>query len=273
MPLRRASPPSAIVDIASSRVYIRDGGGPFSQLAGALMNRHSTWLLGSLAAIFIVFQAAPALALGTWSETGNGGGDAGDLFSTAQTVTGSGPLDMISGSTATGVDGDLYKISIPNPASFVATTVGQAGFDSILYLFDLAGHVWVAQDDDVGLQSTIFFGGGLPVPPAGEFYLGITPFNLNIENAAGVTFFDAPGFVGTSATSPVTGNSIRLWHNASWEFDHFEYLGSDNGPYNIVLTGARFAIPEPATWGLVAMASGALARRRRMRGATTNSRR
>jgi len=197
----------------------------------------------------------------TWNEIIDGGGDAGDLFSSAQIPIGAGVLDSITGSSETDVDGDIYRILVSDPSSFVATTTGGASHDTILYLFDLQGHLWVAQDDDGSPQSTIFFGGGLDIPSPGAFFLAITPFNLHIVDEAGVTFFDDPNFIMDFAASPITGSDVILWQNTSWQFDHFEFLGgSGQGPYSIDLTGAQFVPILPTVWlfgsgliGLVAL--------------------
>ena len=112
------------------------------------------------------------------------------------------------------------------PANFTATTVGGAAIKA-----------WRARSSSAA---------GWPSRPRASFTWGLRPFNLHIRDANGVTFFDAPGFISRSATSPITGQSATLWQNLSWQFDHFEYLGNPGGPYTINLTGAQF-VPEPAT--------------------------
>jgi hypothetical protein len=195
----------------------------------------------ALALLLAMLLNVPAVA-GNWFEAG----EAGDLFSTAQTLYGVGSLDSIFGSAYSPFDGDIYKISIANPAAFVATTRQHVQFDSILYLFDPAGHLWVAQDDDNGTGSTLFFGDGLSAPPAGEFYLAITPFNLRIEDSSGTTFFEAPGMTYAHSPSPISGSSVERWQNIQWQFDHFKLNGTTAGDYQIVLTGAQYVVPEPA---------------------------
>jgi hypothetical protein len=208
-----------------------------------------------------------AKAADNWDEAFNGISDAGDLFATAQVTAGIGQLNSISGVASHDTDGDIYKIHISDPAHFIATTANGAAFDTLLFLFDTAGHMWLGQDDDQGLQSTLFFAGALQVPPAGDFFLAVSPFNLYLWDAQGVDFFDHPAanFVG-GLTSPVTNNSVFIWQNPIWQFDHFEFLGHPFGPYVVQLTGAEFAaVPEPAgcAIGLSALAIGMFASRRR----------
>ncbi len=111
------------------------------------MRHLSIWLSGAIAIALI----AGASAQGTWDETANGGGDAGDLWSNAQVVVGdpNTPLTSITGSRATTSDADIYAILICDPANFYAHTgtTTQTTFDSQLWLFDSQGRPLWGNDD------------------------------------------------------------------------------------------------------------------------------
>src|SRR4051812_23924600 len=76
-------------------------------------------------------------------------GDAGVTLGSAQS-TGplSGvPLTSITGTILNGFDGDFFYITITNPTTFSATTVGGSSLDTMLYLFTLNGSPVYLNDD------------------------------------------------------------------------------------------------------------------------------
>jgi len=178
-------------------------------------------------------------------EEGNGGsgiiwievGDAGDLPGTAQVVTGGALLDGIIGVLDSGTDIDMYKIFITDPENFSAIT-NWAGTDlsedndAQLFLFNEAGFL-VAKDDDDGVRTLpAIYAGELTGHPAGDYYLAFDLFNIDPA--------DDPIFSWAGVAVP-----------------------PQSGPYEIHLTAAQTAMPEPATLALLGLGSLALLRRRR----------
>jgi hypothetical protein len=131
---------------------------------GKMMMKRAVWALLTIGALTLSASAQ------IWYEQG----DAGDLPETAQS-TGSGTLSQIQGSLDVN-DVDMYAIYITDPAAFSASTVRGATWDTQLFLFDANGVGVVAEDDTVGLQSTIDNTAGCITAP-GLYYLAITRFN------------------------------------------------------------------------------------------------
>lgn len=144
--------------------------------------------------------------------------DAGNLPGTAQITSGVGLLTQINGmlSPANGDGQDMYLIHIDGDRTFSATTVGGAGFDSELFLFDANRKGVYANDDASGdfapstLPANSLF---TPVTP-GDYYLAITqccsaPVNSDgqIFTIAGPSHRLVSGPTGAGGTSPVTGYS------------------------------------------------------------------
>lgn len=136
-----------------------------------------------------VYLASMLLSIGliinagaqTYTETD----DAGDRPEIAQ-ATGisscQNPITQING-TNDASDVDMYAICIPDPASFSATTVGGASWDTQLWLFDANGMGVTFNDDSTGLQSRIT---GTYIPGPGTYYLAISCYNrdaLNCDDA------------------------------------------------------------------------------------------
>lgn len=121
----------------------------------------------------VLLACASGASAQIWDETANGGGDA-PVRPAYQTTIGTGPLTTITGlgerDAAGVIDVDFYCVSIDGDWS--ATTVGGAGWDTMLALYQIDGVTQIiSNDDSVGLQSTI--AGNLP---AGDYMLGITRF-------------------------------------------------------------------------------------------------
>lgn len=235
------------------------------------MKRATLWL--SSMAIVALIAGAHAQ---TWDETTNGGGDAGDLPSTAQVVSGNPnqPLTRITGSIATGGDADMYAILITDPANFYALTgtSEETTFDSKLTLYDFQGRpLWFNEDSAVGsfdnrtigtVQSII--AAGLPagtyrssdtpntpgsttwsLPGSGLYYLAISHWHRNPRNAAGqALWYETSPWTPIYAPFAARANDpIASWGGSS----------STTGTYTIWLRGANF-VPEPAS--MVALGAG-----------------
>ncbi|MCC6951808.1 MAG: PPC domain-containing protein [Phycisphaerales bacterium] len=140
-----------------------------------------------------------------WHETTDGGGDAGEFIASAQIPAGSGPIGSIAGDI-TPADVDLYAIDVCDVGSFLATTVGGAGIDTQLVLFDASGFGITFNDDSsTATQSTIT---SLFVPAPGAYYLAISGYDRDpVDEALMELWLDTPLAAerlpdGLGATSP-----------------------------------------------------------------------
>jgi hypothetical protein len=164
-----------------------------------------------------------------WDEQANGGGDAGDLPSNAQIVYRpdqtpcQSPVTRITGNHDAD-DVDMYVICITDPASFSASTVGLAGFDTQLWLFRCDGTGVVANDDYSGLQSRI---DNTPncIQEAGVYLLAISRYNRDAVDANGSALWSSGALSCASNSNPIAG-----WTGTT----------SAGGAYGIALTGAYF---------------------------------
>ena len=218
--------------------------------------------------------ALPSLAAAQFVENG----DAPSSPLTPQVTIGSGPLTTITGATFTVPNdpADAYLITITDPASFYATLDSgfdpAAGtnnnFDSRLFLFDDAGNPVLANDDTGGsVQSLItdpanFPGNVQPTAPSltpGDYVLVVAGFEDDPVDTDGLPLF---GVLGLDPTA-LFGPDPDAGPFAGFESDA-GFITPDTGNYTVALNGATFAVPEPATAGLLAAAAGlGLTRRRR----------
>lgn len=168
--------------------------------------------------------------VGTWLESVNG--DAGDLPPTAQPVPdGVGYMPRINGFYS-GVDADMYVITICDPQHFTATTCNdETMVDTQLWLFTEDGRGVVFNDDNTtpgeGPQSCI-----TPLYvhtlPAGRYYLAVTGFNRDPLDSGGAFLWrDGPYRVERRPDGPGRLNPIASWVGSN-------YI---TGPYRIDLTG------------------------------------
>ncbi len=173
----------------------------------------------------------------TWDETTDGGGDAGDLVSSAQGITVSGNLTTITGNLSNG-DIDMYRIIITTGSAFSATTVGQADMDSMLGLLTETGMAVYFNDDDGSCspctESTLPAGdANSPSTDGDVYYLAVAGYDNHFQDADGNPIFTYNGTIGFTtiwgpdATYP--GPVAQYAGNASGEM----------GTYTITLTSAE----------------------------------
>jgi hypothetical protein len=200
-------------------------------------------LVAALCALVTALTTGTALAA---SEVG----DTGELPATAQEVGPAGPLSSIDGTIDGTGDRDVYKICLTSGPDFSASTVGNAGFDTELFLLDSGGKA-VYMNDDLGAPgdppkvSRLPAGSTLGPMTPGVYYLAISSFNVDPNGDAGALF--GSGSVGVVGPARVGGNRpITGWFGAA---------SSAGGPYRIDLTGAESCIPPDLTAPTVALNS------------------
>jgi hypothetical protein len=181
----------------------------------------------------------PPPPIDRWDETVSGGGDAGDLPSTAQVV--SRPeatpcqtaVTRISGNRTSSTDADIYIICITDPNSFSATTVGGAGFDTQLFLFRCDGTGVVHNDDCGSLQSCIDNSTGC-IQEAGIYLLAITGYNQDpVDASQQLIWNNSPFGAVRCPDGPGAANPIAGWSGTG-----------GSGTYVIQLQGAYFVSPS-----------------------------
>jgi hypothetical protein len=179
-------------------------------------------------------------------------GDAGQTIASAQVVSGSGPVDSISGTFTSASDVDLFEIHIAAPGLFSASASSIPALDGLLFLFDSAGKGVVSRDDsstnngDFGALTSTF------VVSAGDYFLGISLFD-NIPGSAGGLIFPDTQFVdsGIEYGPSGPGGTLPL---SQWIVGAGGLTGSA-ASYTIALRGVSGVarVPEPATLALLAV--------------------
>ncbi len=233
------------------------------------------------------FVAAVGCLIATpmvWAGPDHVEGDAGSKRSTAEIVSGAGPLGSISGTLASTFTArmapdfeDMYLIQIDQPSIFLASTFaddgGIATFDTQLWLFSLGA----AQSDAFGLLAN----DDIELRPPGPSI--ILP---NATDASGAQLIN-PGLyliaITGSNRDPVSENGAIFNQALTTEISgpdgvggaqsHIDWNGAGEvGSYKIVFVGASFVdltpIPTLNEWGMVGltallMTAGVIVLRRR----------
>jgi Ca2+-binding RTX toxin-like protein len=125
--------------------------------------------------------------------------DAGQLPFEAQVIAPG--IESITGEISVGNDVDLFQITLDG-GMFSATTLGQAAFDTQLFLFDENGSLVAGNDDSGGtLQSTLELS---PIDP-GTYFLAISSFNNDPVSESIFGGFTGDGFSTGSYSIELTG--------------------------------------------------------------------
>lgn len=165
-------------------------------------------------------------------------GDAGNLPTSAQAVTGSGIISDIYGTLSSNNDVDMFKIYIYDPSNFYASTINDntTVYDTQLFLFDENGYGVLGNDDysDTWKSYLSSFEG-----EPGIYFLAISSWDNDPVSDGGLIFPSFPyddgiyGPTGPGGDQPITG----------WTND-----GKESGVYRIVLGGVQTtAVPVPAS--------------------------
>lgn len=137
--------------------------------------------------------------------------DTGQLLGTAQVVNSSTsgvPFDAIAGELDNNLDVDLYQLFLNAGQPFTASTVGNTELNTQLFLFDSNGLGLFANDNSVGLQSTVPGYRSFTPATSGIYYLAISNYPNNPLSLQG-HIFDAVGNPqGSGAKIPLSG-----WNN------------------------------------------------------------
>ncbi len=184
--------------------------------------------------------APPAVAQ-TWTEVGN----AGDLPSTAQVLSGAGPLTTVNGQTSfLSDDVDMFAIFLQGGGTFSAVAQGAPfpglHLDPTLALFDAEGKAVYANDNM--FPPDPFIGGDAARLPAnhaltplapGLYYLAIFPSYRAPISSFGEIFPCIPCTPGIvfGPTGPGGAGAITGWSGSPFS----------GGTYRITLTGACFS--------------------------------
>ncbi len=205
--------------------------------------------------ISVILVACSMIGMPALADEWNEMGDAPALIP-GQAVTGPAKTDveLISGSFLGADDVDLYQIFIKRDDNFNANTVDFTVADTQLFLFDIDGNGVTHNDDNVqpgrGLQSRLT---SQFVTSPGIYYLAITQFN----------------------NDPLSPDDDLIWNNTPFRSERQPDGPGAPGPlnswttsniggqftYSIEMSGVHF-IPEPGTFGLLALGALALMRRR-----------
>ena len=194
-----------------------------------------------------------ALALAPGALAADEQGDAGDVAATAQNLT-QGGVTTINGRLSDGNDADLFRVCLTGGGTFSATTDGLTDVDTQLFLFDASGRGIYSHDDGTTRQSTLPAGHALTPQAAGEYILGISPYDRDPQSAGG------PIFSNVAFVSPANGRG------AAAPVESWAGLPRDSGAYTIALTGTCSSTPSdtiqpvidlrsPANGGSVALGS------------------
>ncbi len=218
----------------------------------------------------------PGTTASQWFEEASGGanggllGDAGQFLppnaDQGNLTRGAGPLTEIRGRLVFTRDVDLFCINITDPVNFTASMPASAGIgDSVLYLFDTAGHGIAANDNDPAGGSGAKLTGAF-VPSAGLYFLAASRISVGFGsvyqmplNGAGGPMFPQMAPNNTENGPLNAADVLTGWANSPTP--GFGDLFNFN--YTITLTGAGYHQVPASSAGLVLALGGLAATRRR----------
>ena len=176
--------------------------------------------------------------------------DAGQTLATATTVPGG--TTAIDGSFATPSDADLFKITLTTATSYTFSTINTrtdtSGVDTELSLFTSTGVALLENDDasgtttDASLTTTL---------AAGTYYLGVASSGNEPVNSNNQLLF--VGLNQSGDTTAVRGPTSGVNPATLAGFNSNESDTTTFGNYEIGITPATGAVPEPSTWATVAL--------------------
>jgi hypothetical protein len=186
---------------------------------------------GTAATGNVVISAPTPPPPGAYIESG----DAGDLPSTAQTVTGgTGNVPAIFGSASPDGDVDMFRITICDTAGFSASTVAGTTWDTTMFLFAANGNGLSMNDDEefgTSLRSALTnrFTSSLP---AGDYYVAVARYDRKPSDVAGADLWlDQPFDIERAPDGPGAANPVAQWTGTPI---------STAGAYRIDLTGVCY---------------------------------
>ena len=200
----------------------------------------------------ITVAALAALAGTAYGQVFNEIGDATDT-PPGQSVT-NGTMTIVGNDG--GNEADVYGFSWGG-GSLTMDTFGST-FDTQLHLFDIAGN-GIGENDDSsnggsGLESQISLN-----LAAGSYLIGITSFNNDAQDAAGLDIF---GF--TNTFNDDAGNFIQgPESNGHGVLAQWDAQGFGSGDYVIHFSSPVNAVPAPGAMALLGLGGLAAIRRRR----------
>jgi hypothetical protein len=201
-----------------------------------------------------------------WIENGDAGDGVSGNFQVIDNSQGA-TLTQIIGSTDDQANDfvDTYLLTINNPGIFAADTLSGSNFDTMLYLFDVAGLGLLANDDVSGvstrsrLVATSNDGTGISVG-VGTYILAVTGFQMDAVDLLNQALFDIPIGDVTQISGPDGAGGANAL--GGWE-DNTVLGDAATGDYLVTLTGVG-PVPAPGVMAIFGGA-GALAARRRRR--------
>lgn len=180
-------------------------------------------------------------------------GDAGDALATANDAAVPG-LTLITGALSNEFCCsdlvDIYRVSIPYPTRFTATTIDDPALiaDPVLFLFDASG-VGVAMDDESAGNGKAYLSLSGSVA-AGIYYLAVAFAGMEPLDGSGNPIFDAFGSLAV-----LSGDPLASWGGAPFATDP-----AITGAYAIAIT-----IPEIGTLLLAGLGIGVIPALRKSR--------
>ena len=190
----------------------------------------------------------------TWDEMTNGGADAGDFpLNDFQMGDGTAVFDIVEGSLdpIIGDEFDSYLITVTDPATFtIFTEQGLSEDDTRLWLWDTAGDLVMANDDDPAfgnappwlarINDPSTFAGNTANNPGSvvagtDYIVTVGGFNSDPLDANGVDLADMT--FNTFNTDLIGINPASNGTFFTWDF----FTNAAGGDYQLVMAGAQLA--------------------------------